>query len=286
MWGRLCPVGSFAERFLAARSEFGPLVWGLDPSGELLQSWGLGDHPDGLDLFVDAVLDAAVGSVGLIKPQAAFYERHGWRGFRSLCRLITDARHAGLLVILDAKRGDVGSTNEAFAESYLAENAPVRVDALTVHPYLGFHAMGSFVEHARRSDSCVLVVVRSSNREGRALQSSVDAAGNTVESALLQAIRDSNAAICPDAIGPIGAVIAPTHIEPELDLRSANALFLAPGVGAQGASPEDVAHVFRQCPDRVMPSASRLLLESGPEVAKLRHEVQALASRFTELLGT
>jgi orotidine-5'-phosphate decarboxylase len=284
-WAKLSAVGSFAERFQTARSDFGPLVWGLDPSRRLLQSWGLDDNPDGLDRFVDVVLDAAVGTVGLIKPQAAFYERHGWRGFRSLCRLISDARHAGLLVILDAKRGDVASTNEAYAESYLAEDAPVRVDALTVHPYLGFEPMDAFVEQARRSEGCLLVVVRSSNPEGRALQSAVCEAGGTVESELLRAIGARNADLCPGAIGPIGAVIGPTHIEPELDLRSANALFLAPGVGAQGASPEDVAQVFGGCPDRVMPSASRLLLEAGPDVSKLRYDAQALANRFKDLLS-
>jgi len=99
---------TFASRFAVARSGPGPLVWGLDPSAALLKAWGLGDDPDGLDRFADIMLDAAAGTVGLVKPQAAFFERHGWRGFRTLSRLIADARSAGLLVILDAKRGDEG----------------------------------------------------------------------------------------------------------------------------------------------------------------------------------
>src|SRR5438309_2048928 len=158
-------MAPFAERFRQVRERIGPLVWGVDPAGALLDRWSLGDSPDGLDRFVDIVLAAAVGAVGLIKPQAAFYERHGWRGIRSLTRLVEDARSAGLLVVLDAKRGDVGSTNEAYAESYLGKGAPLQVDALTVHPYLGFAAMGPFVTRAQQSDSCLLVVTRSTNPE-------------------------------------------------------------------------------------------------------------------------
>ncbi len=226
-----------------------------------------------------------MGTIGLIKPQSAFYERHGWRGIRTLSRLAADARQAGLLVILDAKRGDVGSTNDAYAEAFLGDDAAIPVDALTVHPYLGFEAMAALVERADRSGSCLLVVTRSSNPEGRGVQSARTEAGRSVEAALLDEIGRCNAELAPGAIGPIGAVIGPTHMHPELDLRAANALYLAPGVGAQGASPSDVAQVFHSCPDRVMPSASRLLLGAGPEMSKLRSEVQALATVFKELLG-
>ena len=117
---------SFAIRFAAVRSTYGPLAWGLDPSGSLLEAWELGDSPDGLDRFADIVLEAATGTVGLIKPQAAFYERHGWREIRTLQRLITEAQGNGLLVILDAKRGDVGTTNDAYAEAYLGAGRAAR----------------------------------------------------------------------------------------------------------------------------------------------------------------
>ncbi len=137
----------------------------------LLESWGLGDSPDGLDHFADIMLAAAPGVVGLVKPQSAFFERHGWRGVRTLQRLTEDARDAGLLVILDVKRGDVGSTNDAYAEAYLGQGAPLAADAITVHPYLGFGAMDSYVTRAHESGGCVLVVTRSSNPEGRAIQS-------------------------------------------------------------------------------------------------------------------
>jgi orotidine-5'-phosphate decarboxylase len=119
-------TSSFAERFAAARAAFGPLVLGADPHAQVLSAWGLTDDTDGLERFTDIVLAASAGTVGLIKPQSAFYERHGWRGIRALSRLAAEARAAGLLVILDVKRGDVGSTNAAYAAAYLGEDAPPR----------------------------------------------------------------------------------------------------------------------------------------------------------------
>ncbi|HUC22736.1 MAG TPA: orotidine-5'-phosphate decarboxylase [Streptosporangiaceae bacterium] len=282
---------SFAARFAAVRSAQGPLVCGLDPAGELLDSWRLGDTPDGLDRFADIMLEAAVGPVGLIKPQSAFFERHGWRGIRTLQRLTDSARAAGLLVILDVKRGDVGSTNDAYAHAYLGKGAPLAADAITVHPYLGLGAMGTFVSRAEESGSCVLVVTRSSNPDGRGVQaavsrpaSAVNAKPVTVEEELLRDIGALNERLAPGRIGPVGAVVGPTHLKPRLDLAAANCLFLAPGVGAQGATPADVASVFADCPERVMPSASRSLLSAGPDVTRLRDVIAALAADFRAVL--
>jgi orotidine-5'-phosphate decarboxylase len=267
-----------------ARSGPGPLVWGLDPSAALLKAWGLGDDPDGLDRFADIMLDAAAGTVGLVKPQSAFFERHGWRGFRTLSRLIAGARSAGLLVILDAKRGDVGSTNDAYAEAFLGPGAPLEADAVTVHPYLGLAAMGAFVSRAHQAGSCLLVITRSSNPEGRAVQSALGDDGRQVDERLLGEIGKLNRMLAPGQIGPVGAVVGPAHIEPELDLAGAQALFLAPGVGAQGATPEDVARVFAACPGRVMPSASRSLLAAGPDIKALQDRAAVMAAEFRGLL--
>ncbi len=276
---------AFASRFAAVRGTLGPLVWGLDPSQAVLEAWGLGDTDDDLDRFVDIVLEAAVGTVGLVKPQSAFYERHGWRGIRALGRLLAEARASGLLVILDAKRGDVGSTNDAYAEAYLGAGAALPVDALTVHPYLGLGAMGAFVARAHASGSCLLVVTRSSNPEGRAIQGALEPSGRSVEDALLAEIGRLNTTLAPGRIGPIGAVVGPTLVQPGLDLVGAQGLFLAPGVGAQGATPTDVARVFAACPDRVMPSASRALLDGGPDVSRLRDTAAALAAEFRQVLA-
>jgi len=278
--------GSFASRFAATRASLGPLVWGLDPSASLLEAWGLGDTPDGLDGFVDVVVDAAVGVVGVVKPQAAFYERHGWRGMRSLERLIQSARSAGLLVIVDAKRGDIGSTNDAYADAYLGPGSPFEADALTVHPYLGLEAMDALVARAHESASCLLVMVHSTNPEGHRLQSATDETGVSVEGAVLEEIGRRNAALAPGAIGPVGGVIGAGAAVPDLDLRAANALFLAPGIGAQGASAKDVARTFAPCPERVMPSASRALLESGPDRTRLRDVASAMQQDVRAVLSS
>jgi orotidine-5'-phosphate decarboxylase len=280
-------TASFARRFAAVRAAQGPLAFGLDPSADLLDAWGLGDSADGLDRFADIVLEAAIGPVGLVKPQSAFFERHGWRGIRTLQRLVASAREARLLVILDIKRGDVGSTNDAYAEAYLGKGAPLAADAITVHPYLGVAAMGTFVSRAAESGSCLLVVTRSSNPEGRPVQAAVssESGDRSVEQEVLLQIGALNARLAPGDIGPVGAVIGPTHMAPQLDLAAANCLFLAPGVGAQGATPADVATVFAACSDRVIPSASRSLLSAGPQVSRLRDEVSALAAEFRAVLA-
>ena len=275
---------SFAERFAAARARYGPLVLGADPHAQVLSAWGLPDDADGLERFTDIVLAAADGAVGLVKPQSAFYERHGWRGVRALARLAETARAQGLLVILDVKRGDVGSTNAAYAGAYLGEGAPVQADAITVHPYLGLAAMGDFTGLAAESGAAVLVVVRSSNPEGRAVQSAAGADGLSVERRLLADIGALNARLAPGRLGPVGAVIGPDPGLPPLDLAAANGLLLAPGVGAQGATPADVAAVFAACPDRVMPSASRSLLAAGPGTAALRDAAARLNGEFRALL--
>lgn len=171
-------AGSFAVRFAVAASRWGPLVWGLDPSGALLETWGFGD-----------------------------------------C-------------------------------------------------------------------ACLLVVTRSSNPEGRAIQAARGDCGRSVEEALLRDIGALNATLAPGGIGPIGAVVGPAHLEPSLDLPAARALFLAPGVGAQGATCADVARTFAACPDRVMPSASRSLLSAGPDASALRDTAATLASELQTALAS
>jgi orotidine-5'-phosphate decarboxylase len=279
------PTTPFADRALAAMREHGPLVLGLDPSGDLLTQWGLGDTADGLERFVDIVVEASAGTVGVVKPQAAFYERHGWRGIRSLARLVDSCRTAGVLVLLDAKRGDVGSTNEAYAEAYLGPDAGIPVDAITITPYLGLAAMQPILDRAVANGAGVFVVTRSSNVEGRAIQGARHPGSETVEHQLVVDIAAENLRVAPGTIGPIGAVFGPTHGPPtDFDLSTMNGLFLAPGVGAQGASPADVAFCFAACPDRVLPSASRSLLASGPDPMRLRSETLVLAHELHRLL--
>lgn len=280
------PTEPFADRAVAAMQEHGPLVFGLDPSGDLLAEWGLGDTADGLERFVDIVVDASVGTVGIVKPQAAFYERHGWQGIRSLARLIDACRHAGVLVLLDAKRGDVGSTNEAYAEAYLGPEAAIEVDAITITPYLGLAAMQPILDRALANGAGVFIVTRSSNPEGRSIQGARHGGATTVEHQLIIDIAAENHRVAPGRIGPVGAVFGPTHGPPaEFDLTDMFGLFLAPGVGAQGATPADVAACFASCPGRVLPSASRSLLAVGPDPSHLRSAAERLAAELRSVPG-
>src|SRR3954451_14489325 len=287
--GQGVPEGAasgFAARFARLRAIHGPLVFGLDPSGRLLEEWGLGDTADGLERFVDLVVDAATDAIAVVKPQSAFYERHGWQGIRALSRLVDDCRAAGVLVLLDVKRGDVGSTNDAYAEAYLGKGAPIAVDALTVTPYLGFTALRSVFERAARAGAAVFVVTRSSNPEGRALQGAHLPDGRSVEQHLLSEIEIENMRLSCDDIGPVGAVIGPGHgaIE-DVDLSESRALFLAPGIGAQGAGVDDVLTCFGACPERVLPSASRSLLAAGPDPRSMREAVAELNGTLVRALG-
>lgn len=277
----------FASRFAEARAKYGPLVLGADPHGPLLEQWRLPDDADGLARFTDVILKAADGAAGIIKPQSAFFERHGWHGIRELTRLVEGARAKGILVILDAKRGDVGSTNQAYAQAYLGPKAPIAADAITVSPYLGLGAMGAFISGAHEAGSGIFVVTRSSNPEGRVVQSARTDSGTSVEHRILAEIGELNARLAPGAVGPVGAVVGPVRAGetgPPLDLAAPNALYLAPGVGAQGATPGDVARTFAACPDRVLPSASRSLLAAGPDSGAIRDAVTRLNEEFRALM--
>jgi orotidine-5'-phosphate decarboxylase len=277
---------SFPERFHQGRGAYGPLVMGLDPSGATLRSWGLTDDAEGLERFVDVVVEAAVGTVAVAKPQSAFYERHGWAGIRALSRLVSELRQSGVLVLLDAKRGDVGSTNEAYAEAYLGEAAAIPVDALTLTAYLGLGAMEAFFDRALASGSGLFIVTRSTNPEGRLLQTARGDDGLTVEAAIVTALSRRNRDAAGDEVGPFGAVFGAGHEPPQsLDLVGMNGLFLVPGLGAQGTTPADIGACFASCPDRALPSASRSLLAAGPDVARLRDATLALSAEVSAALS-
>ncbi len=284
-------ASGFAERFRAARAVHGPLVLGLDPSGELLRSWGLSDDADGLERFVDISVEAAVGAVAVTKPQSAFYERRGWAGIRALTRLVAELRQAGVLVLLDVKRGDVGSTNQAYAEAYLGAGAPIPVDAMTLTAYLGLEAMDPFFDRARAAGAGLFIVTRSSNPEGRAIQTAAGADGLSVEAGMVAALGRLNRGDGHDGsreggLGMFGAVFAASHDYPaDIDLAAMNGLFLVPGLGAQGTTPADVAECFSACPERALPSASRSLLAAGPDAGRLREAILTLGAEVSAALG-
>jgi orotidine-5'-phosphate decarboxylase len=263
----------------------GPLCAGIDPSAALLSAWGLSDDAKGLGVFCRTCVEAFAGAVGVIKPQVAFFERHGSAGMAELERLVSEATAAGLIVIADAKRGDIDSTAAAYADAWLGDASPLAVDAVTAHPYLGLGALEPLVRAAAAHGRGVLVVVRSSNPEGRGLQQAVTADGARVEDMLLAEIAALNGSTAVPS-GTVGAVIGATLAPSEFALSQLGGVVLAPGLGAQGAGPADVASRFAGCrPGRVLPSSSRGLLLNGPDPDDLRRSAESLARELAALMG-
>jgi orotidine-5'-phosphate decarboxylase len=276
---------TFGDRVAAAVRATGPLCAGIDPSAELLHEWGLTDDPHGLRTFGQTCVEAFAGEVGVVKPQVAFFERHGAAGMAELERLVALAKEAGIVVINDAKRGDIDSTAQAYADAWLGEASPLAGDAVTAHPYLGLGALLPLVHLAAGNGRGVIVVVRSSNPEGRDLQRAVTSAGTSVEDTLLAEIAALNGSTAVPA-GTVGAVIGATLARSEFPLDQLRGVILAPGLGAQGASPADVAERFAGCaPGSVLPSSSRGLLRHGPDAATLRSHARLLVRELSVAMG-
>jgi orotidine-5'-phosphate decarboxylase len=276
---------TFGDRVAAAVRATGPLCAGIDPSSDLLRDWGLTDDAAGLRSFSATCVEAFAGEVGVVKPQAAFFERHGAAGMAELERLIEVAQDAGLVVIVDAKRGDIDTTADAYADAWLGDASPLAADAVTAHPYLGLGALGPLVRLAAANGRGVIVVVRSSNPEGRALQRAVTAEGVSVEDALLAEIAALNGS--PDVpAGTVGAVIGATLPPSDFPLDQLRGVILAPGLGAQGARPAEVAERFAGCASgSVLPSSSRGLLRHGPDPDTLRSHARSLVRELSVAMG-
>ena len=251
---------TFGSRLHEAIAARGPLCVGIDPHAGLLHDWGLGDDVAGLERFALTVVDAVAAHVSVIKPQSAFYERFGSRGIAVLERVIAQSRAAGALVLLDVKRGDIGSTSQAYADAYLDPTSPLASDAITASPFLGFGSLDPMIETARRHDAGVFVLALTSNKEGPEVQHArVD--DGTVAGRMLDHLRRLNADA--DPLGSFGAVVGATigslpDSMAEEDLAF-NGPVLAPGFGAQGGTVADVRRIFGSAA-AVLPSSSREVL--------------------------
>jgi orotidine-5'-phosphate decarboxylase len=276
---------SFGARVAEAVGRLGPLCAGIDPSAELLGAWGLSDDAAGLRTFCERCVEGFTGVVPVIKPQVAFFERHGSAGMAVLEGLLAHAADSSLLVIADAKRGDIDSTAAAYADAWLGPQSALAVDAVTAHPYLGLAALAPMMELAGRTGRGVVVVTRSSNPEGRALQEAVTRSGVSVEESILQEIAAWNASGRVPR-GTVGAVIGATLEKSIFPLSQLGGVILAPGLGAQGARPRDMAERFAGCdPSSVLASSSRGLLAAGPDPSDLRRAASELARELSTILG-
>lgn len=262
----------FGTRLAAAMEAHGPLCVGIDPHTSLLDAWGLPDDASGLRRFAVTVLEAVGGQVAAVKPQAAFFERHGSAGVAVLEEVVAVGRESGTLVIVDAKRGDIGSTMGAYADAFLRDGSPLAGDALTVSPYLGFGSLDPAVDLALSSGRGLFVLCLTSNKEGREVQHARTEDGATVAAVVAARAAALNAGAVPmGSVGlVVGATVGDAAARTGVDLAAVNGPLLAPGVGAQGAGPRELAQVFGSARGQVLASSSRGVLVAGPSVAALR----------------
>jgi orotidine-5'-phosphate decarboxylase len=258
----------FGERLTDAVADRGRLCVGIDPHPGLLERWGLTDDVTGLERFAMACVEALAGEVAVLKPQVAFFEAHGSAGLAVLERTTAAAQQAGALVLADAKRGDIGSTMAAYARAWLGDGSPLAADAVTLSPYLGVGALHPALELAASTGRGVFVLALTSNPEGAAVQRAVDAYGRTVAQAVVDSLGVRNAGAVP--LGSAGIVVGATVGALGVDLTALNGPVLAPGLGAQGASAQDLARVFSGVGHLVLPTTSRDVLRHGPGVDALR----------------
>ncbi len=279
----LKPMKPFAQRFLELAESRSPFCLGIDPTPQLLKAWRLEHSDEGLARMCETVITAAEDRLAIVKPQSAFFERFGSKGIQVLERLIDSFHERGTLVLVDGKRGDIGTTVEAYAQAYLGPSSAFRADAMTAHAYLGFGALKPLLTHAVDTGAGVFVVVRSSNTEGIPLQNAVLKDGRTVADSLADMMTEFNeqtsgtvsATERGTEIGPVGAVVGAT-IENDLLTtleRLPRSLILAPGIGHQGATYEDLRKRFERHAARAIPSSSRAVLDRGPDVEQLRNEI-------------
>lgn len=275
---------SFGAKLAKSFDDYGQLCVGIDPHEALLSEWSLPDTAAGLKEFSKIALDAVVGRVGIIKPQVSFFERFGSAGFAVLEDLAQQAAASDLVVIMDAKRGDIGSTMDAYFAAWLGANAPFICDALTVSPYLGFDSLKPAMSESLERGKGVIVLAATSNPEGASIQKATSG-GVTIAKKIWSSLADLNAVTAGpgERLGSFGAVIGATLSLGGFGLGSIQegqglgaTPILAPGFGAQGALLSDSRQLFGEASKQVIHSVSRSVLEAGPlglakaiDVAKL-----------------
>jgi len=271
----------FGERLRAAMDAHGPFCPGIDPHRALVESWGLTYDLAGVERFAMTCVEAFGGHVAAVKPQSAFFEVFGSRGVALVERVLAGLREAGTLTILDAKRGDIGSTMEAYAEAFLGKDATEPADAITVSPYLGYGALRPAVDLAHRTGRGLFVLALTSNPEGAGVQHAVRD-GRSVAAAVVEGVAEDNAeARGRGALGSIGMVVGATVgtavQDLGLDLAGSAAPLLAPGLGAQGGTPQALRDTFGDALPQVLGTSSREVLSAGPDLASLRRAARAVA---------
>jgi orotidine-5'-phosphate decarboxylase len=257
----------FADRLAeAVERKRSQLVVGLDPRPELLPvelrgeaQLGRPEAAAACERFCRGLVDAVSPYVVAVKPQVAFFEALGADGIRVLGEVSSYCRTAGLQVIFDAKRGDIGSTARAYAAAYL-EGDPPPADALTVNPYLGRDSIDPYLATIRRRGGGIFCVVKTSNAGGAEVQDLVLSDGRRVWQHVAELVDDwAEHFVGERGLSSVGAVIGATHPRAVGEARRLlpKSIILLPGVGAQGATPADVARAFTSGPSSALVNVSR-----------------------------
>ena len=266
-------VANFADRVAdAVTRKQSQLVVGLDPRLDLLPMELRGEAVLGraaaassVARFCKGIVDAVGPYVVAVKPQTAFFEALGSDGFRALEEVCDYARSAGLLVLVDAKRGDIGSTSRAYAEAYLEprdDGIPL-ADAMTASPYLGLDSVEPFLAACRRHGAGVFFLVRTSNAGAVDVQDLAMSDARPLWHHLAELVHEwSEPLVGEKGMSSVGAVVGATHPRALSEARRLLPLspLLLPGVGAQGATPADVARAFTAGPASALVTASRSVI--------------------------
>jgi orotidine-5'-phosphate decarboxylase len=248
----------FGDRLTAAIAHKGtPLVVGIDPRvGQLpsaiLEGVNPADPESVANAFAEfgiAIIDVIKELVPAVKPQAAFFEQLGPLGMAALAEVVDYATAAGLVVVMDAKRGDIGSTADAYAKAYLGHKSRTAwgCDCLTVNPYMGFDTLEPFFNAAKSNGAGLFVLCKTSNPGSDALQEQVTDGGKKIHQRVAEEIQRLCGATEGDrGYGIVGAVVGATYPEQLAELRQQmpNSILLVPGFGAQGGTASDVAGAF------------------------------------------
>ncbi|CAN5335150.1 orotidine-5'-phosphate decarboxylase [soil metagenome] len=259
---------SFGQRLDAAFDASGNLCLGIDPHSFLLDAWGFADTAVGARDFGLRAVEAAAGRIGIVKPQVAFFERFGSAGYAALEDVIAAARAAGLLVIADAKRGDVGSTVAAYGSAWLSPGSPLESDAMTISAYQGVGSLAEPMALARATGKGLFVLAATSNPESVATQTAVMTrgaySGSTVAGGIVAEVDVLNAA--SGGLGSVGVVLGATTNPLDYHLGAgvlAYTPILAPGFGEQGALVSNVRGIYGDLSDNVIVNVGRSVLKGG-----------------------
>lgn len=276
----------YGLRLEQAMEQLGNVCVGIDPHSSQLSAWGLEDTLQGLRTFSLTLVEAMAGQVPVVKPQSAFFERFGSRGIQVLEEVLAACREAGLLTILDVKRGDIGSTMAGYAQAYLSVDSPLAADAITLSPYLGYGSLEPALDLAKANGKGIYVLALTSNPEGFQVQHAQCVSGKSVAADIISQAEHTNKASSDQGhISDVGLVVGATTGNAAKDLGIDFSAFsgsvLSPGIGAQGATPADIQKIFDRSAFRVLASTSRGISSAGPKVSSL----QAAARRITEQMS-